>query len=180
MRFLFLIAFACAQVFSYEDLASDARFDYQQSDVVVAGRVVGVERTVEADEAAHQHGSSFFSFYAKVRVAASYKGEVKLGHDVLVYVGGYWAKPESAETSLAPALRNMGVHALSLDVGGVYVLSLMKIPGTLGVAETWKPRSQQASILPVGLAEGVPTVQLEKLPPVTLDQFIAEMKMRKK
>ena len=174
-----MFAFVCAHVFSYEDLAADSRFDYQKSDVVVAGRVIGVERTVEADDAALQHGSSFFSFYAKVRVAAVYKGDVKLGQDVLIYVGGYWAKPEAAETSLAPPLRNMSLHALSMEVGGIYLLSLLKDPRATGVAETWKPRSQQASILPLGWAEGLPTVQPPNLSPVPLDQFILEMKTRK-
>lgn len=174
--FVAFLSFAGSTLFAAADLSSDPALDFQRSDLVIIGRVIGVERISESDEAAKHRNMAYFGFYARVRIAISYKGDAKPGQEVLVPIGGYWAAIKEVDTTLAPVLRNTGMRALSLDVGGIYLLSLNKAPGAPGVVETWTPRSRQASILPIFSNDSGPVVEVSDQPAVALDRYITQMK----
>jgi len=160
------------------DLYSNQKFDYNKSDLVLVGRVVGAETTVESDEAAKQRNNSYFGFHAKVKITKTYKGDFEPGKDILIYIGGYWSDNNKADLNMTPLSRGLSAEPHSFEIGKVYLLFLNKELGRPAGKETWIPRSQQKSIVPIIMDGDIPKVLSfdQKAEIIPLDTFINVLK----
>jgi hypothetical protein len=174
--FVLWFLFLGTSAFAVVDVESNQGLDFAKSDLILVGRVIGVQMLREADDAAKQQGLAYFGYYATVRSIRILKGVLAPDAVILIPIGGYWARADSGDFAVEPLMRNGGLHGLNLIAGGLYLLPLVRAPDAPGHLTTWRPRSHQASIIPINKQADGLVVVVPGRQPVGLDAFIQEWK----